>query len=714
MKNFISKKIDQLRKSPKDSSNLMPPENNKDLLHFEDLKESEIHYRRLFETAQDGILILNYETGNIVDANPYIIRIIGYPKKEILGKKLWEIGLFCFQEQSKIAFAELQLKDYIRFENMPIQGPNGKITEVEFISNVYLVNNAKVIQCNIRKIGERKRLEELNMERVEYLDNLFKYANAPIIVWNTQLKIIHFNKAFESITGRTEKDVLGKPIDILFPPAQMDGSMELIRKTTVGKNWEAVELDILHADGGVSTLLWNSANNMSHDGKSVISTIAQGVDITVRKQIELNITEKNKQIEAQNKELAFQSEEKERRVKEYIEITRQLTESLDHIKNMNEELIDLKAKAEESDKLKTAFLANMSHEIRTPMNAIMGFSQFLLQPGLSKEKLQDFAQIINASSLQLMSVISDISDIAKIEAGNIAIETELVNINDLLNEIFVTYKKIVELKKLSLHYSNHHQNELIQIKTDGNRIKQVICNLLNNAIKFTREGYIEFGYTIKRDFIEFYTKDTGIGIVPENQELIFQRFRQVEETDNKMAAGNGLGLSISKALVEKLGGILTVYSALKAGSIFTFTIPYVNEMENAAIDEVTSKPSFRNWNEKTILIVEDEVNNHAYIEELLATTNVKILHAWDGHQAVEHVKKHSDISLVLMDIKMPIMDGYKATQLIKQIRPTLPVIAQTAYSISGDRKKILKAGCDNYIRKPIKKTIFMKMLNNYL
>ena len=458
--------------------------------------------------------------------------------------------------------------------------------------------------------------------------------------------------------------------------------------------------------------------------KNQIFTGMQGVvhNITERKLAEINLKEKNEQIEAQNvkylqlnQELAFQNIEKEKRAKEYFMLNEELIESLINIQKVNEELNIAKVKAEESDNLKSAFLANMSHEIRTPMNAIVGFSGFLLNPELAKDKFTDFVEIINASSQQLLSIISDIIDISKIDAGQINVDLELVNINNLLNELFVIYKKVVELKKINFLYLAGNPNDLIQVKTDGNRIKQVLCNLLNNAVKFTKEGNIEFGYKIKESFIEFYVQDTGIGMAPENHELIFQRFRQVETTLAHVYGGNGLGLSISKALVEKLGGTISVASELGTGSTFNFTIPYLKEVGNIANPLLTNEPGlYINWNEKTILLVEDETINHAYIEEVLLFTKVKILHAWDGQEAVEYVKNHSDISLVLMDIKMPIMDGYEAVRFIKQMRPKLPVIAQTAYALIDDKAQMLNAGFDNYISKPIPKVALIELISGYI
>jgi signal transduction histidine kinase len=204
--------------------------------------------------------------------------------------------------------------------------------------------------------------------------------------------------------------------------------------------------------------------------------------------------------------------------------------------------------------------------------------------------VKDYVQIINVSSKQLLSVISDIIDISKIETGQISIDLELVDIDNLLNELFVTYKEIVEAKKLSLRYKCNQTDDHIQITTDGNRIKQVICNLLNNAVKYTYAGEIEFGYIVKENFVELYVKDSGIGIAPENHALIFQRFNQIEPADKKIYGGNGLGLSISKVLVEKLGGTIIVNSEPGIGSTFIFTIPHPKDEDKNVSPALKAKP----------------------------------------------------------------------------------------------------------------------------
>jgi signal transduction histidine kinase/CheY-like chemotaxis protein len=276
---------------------------------------------------------------------------------------------------------------------------------------------------------------------------------------------------------------------------------------------------------------------------------------------------------AANIELEFQNQEKEKRANEYSILNAELSESLNKIQKINNELIISKEKAEESDKLKSAFLSNMSHEIRTPLNAIMGFSTLLLEPGITDDTMNYFVEVINTNSQQLLSIISDIMDISKIEAGQYTVNSELVDFNKLMDELFIEYQKRVNLKELNLSFSYNRHPDLIQVKTDGKCIRQVLVNLLNNAIKYTKKGAIEFGYKTREKFIEFYVKDSGIGIATEDQELIFTRFRQVKSNNRELNGGNGLGLPISKALVEKLGGTISVNSNPGQGSIFSFTIP---------------------------------------------------------------------------------------------------------------------------------------------
>lgn len=259
---------------------------------------------------------------------------------------------------------------------------------------------------------------------------------------------------------------------------------------------------------------------------------------------------------------------------QYLKLNKELKDSLDQIQIMNSELFISKNKAEESDKLKSAFLANMSHEIRTPLNGILGFSNLLNEPDLTKENKEEYIEIINSNGEQLLTIINDILDISKIETGQISIYTEAVNITELMNDLFHQFKEQAELKNLVLTLNHDNLEEKFLAYTDVNRLRQVLYNLLSNAIKFTPEGIVEFGFIQKGNFMEFYVKDSGIGIAPENQSIIFKPFRKIENSLTATYGGMGLGLPISKALVEKLGGTITIISDTGSGSTFIFTIPY--------------------------------------------------------------------------------------------------------------------------------------------
>ena len=722
----------------------------------EKLIESEMRYRRLFETAKDGILILDFKNGNIVDANPFIVDIIDYSLDEILGKQLWEIGLFNNKKQSKLAFTELRANNYIRFEDMPLRKRNGVVVEVEFISNVYLVNKTKVIQCNIREISERKQAERNQELTIKILSILNRHNEWQQLLNDILVEIKNYTeseavairlkdgddfpyyeaKGYSEDFIRKEKylcthnengvlilDEKGNPLlkcicgyiltgetYLSLPLFTKKGSFysnniatltSIVNKKEklfptnipcIREGYKSVALIPLHSGKEIIGLLQlndKRPDMFSYEMIHFLEEIGNTIGIAFgRIQSENKIRESEQNLKKQIINYSKLN-------KKYLSLNEGLTKSLHRVQKMNGKLIHAKAMAEESDRLKSAFLSNMSHEIRTPMNAIMGFSGFLTEPGLPTEKIKKFVKIINTSSQQLLSVISDIIDISKIETGQINFDLQWVNINLLLNELNVIYKRIVEPGKIDLICSYGRPDEQFQVETDGNRIKQVFCNLLNNAIKFTKEGNIEFGYKVKKNFIEFYVKDTGIGIEQEYHDLIFQRFRQIDSSETSAYGGNGLGLSISKALIEMLGGTITVDSKSGVGSNFIFTIPSVIKNEKPTVPKLTAEiHRFNNKNEKTILIVEDETSNHAYIEALFSGENVRILHAWDGKEALEQVKNHTDISLVLMDIKLPIMNGYEATRLIKQINPKLPVIAQTAYALSNDKEQALKAELD--------------------
>ena len=368
-----------------------------------------------------------------------------------------------------------------------------------------------------------------------------------------------------------------------------------------------------------------------------------------------------------------------------------------------------KEKAEESDRLKSAFLANMSHEIRTPMNGILGFAELLKEPKLNDKEQLEYIGIIEKSGKRLLNIINDIIDISKIEAGQVEVNIVESNINDQIEYIDTFFQPEFERKGLMHSFKNGlSANESI-IKTDREKIYAILSNLVKNAIKYTNTGSIEFGYDLAsitaaqdRLFLQFYIKDTGIGIPKDRQKAVFERFIQADISDKMALQGAGLGLSISKAYVEMLGGKIWVESEPGNGTIFYFTVPYTSENKSELIiKDASTTVAQRQIGNLKILIVEDDKTSDQFITIALIKFCKKVLHAQNGVDAIRICRENPDIDLILMDIKMPDLDGYEATRQIREFNMDVIIIAQTAYGLLGDREKTLEAGCNDYISKPI-------------
>jgi len=391
-----------------------------------------------------------------------------------------------------------------------------------------------------------------------------------------------------------------------------------------------------------------------------------------------------------------------------------LLDEIEQHKNTMESLRLAKNKAEESDRLKSHFLANMSHEIRTPMNSITGFSQMLEYENLPKEKRKEYIKLIGQGCTSLTNLIDDIIDFAKIESGNIKIEKKEFNPHPMLEYLYDYYtNELIKRGKenIILTYTNENKNSDIKIYTDQEKLKQILSSLIDNAIKFTEKGRIDFGFiTTAKEEIEFYVKDTGIGIDDSKQTVIFERFRQVDEGSTRKYGGAGIGLSISKSLAEMLDGNIWVESTARKGATFFVRIPFKNK--DRKMDFI--QPEQFNWKNKIILVAEDKKINFEIIKESINGTQADIKWARNGKEALDIIQNGEKIDLILMDIQMPVMDGLEATRKIKEIRNDLPIIAQTAYALPQDSYKCIDAGCDDYIAKPISLDEFLWKINKYI
>ncbi len=552
-------------------------------------------------------------------------------------------------------------------KNLMIKDNNGKAVAIEGI----------VTDITNRKITEEALINS-EAEKKAILDNL------PHLAWlkDSDGKYLSVNESFANSVEKSIEEIVGKTDYDLYPEQIAQGYREEDLKIMLTRNKLFIEED---SDGKWYETFKAPIFDID---RQIIGVTGIALEISKRKKNEEEIRNYSEKLAIQNVKL----------------------------KLINDELKAAKEKAEESDKLKSAFLANMSHEIRTPMNAILGFATLIRNRVLTDEKKRDYIDLINSNCRQLLHIITDIIDISKIEAGQISIFNKNFPLNKLMNDLQLNYQNQVELIKKPIRFvlKNELKDEDSAIFTDKVRLEQILANLLSNAIKFTDKGVIEFGYKIdRRREIAFYVKDTGIGISESELNVIFDRFRQVSSSFNKIYGGTGLGLSISKGLVERLGGKIWVHSILGEGSTFYFNVPYKPGILMEKPIEIDYSKTY-NWEGKTLLIAEDEEVNYNLLATILDPTKIKIIWVTTGKEAVDKCKTDSSIDLVLMDMKMPDLNGFESTKQIKSEREELPIIAQTAYAMSTDEENCLNAGCDDYISKPLRIDNLLAKINKFI
>jgi PAS domain S-box-containing protein len=516
----------------------------------------------------------------------------------------------------------------------------------------------------------------------QYAQSLLEASLDPLVTISPEGKITDINKASIKITGVSRKKLIGTDFSDYFvePETAREGYKKVFDKGFVSN----YPLTIRHKNGKLTDVLYNASVYKDRKGK-VLGVFAAARDITAKKAKELTIA---------NKELLFQNQEKEKRA---------------------EELMIAKERAEESDRLKSAFLANMSHEIRTPMNGILGFAELLKEPSLTGETQREYISIIEKSGQRMLNILNDIVSLSKIESGLIEVNKKETDINQQIAFIHSFFKLEIEKKGIRFLIKKSLNGKKALIQSDSEKIYGILTNIVKNSVKFTHEGTIELGYRLKIEKesseLEFYVKDTGIGIPKDKQKRIFERFIQADISGEMAYQGAGLGLSISKAYVELLGGKIWVESVEGKGSTFYFTLPYQIEPKH--------------WSEKykenddpevlglKILIAEDDDISGMLLSFMVKSCSEKIFRAKTGVEAVEIFHNNPDIDLILMDMQMPELNGDEATRQIRQFNKEVIIIAQTGWILSTDDERVIDAGFNAHISKPINKLKLLGLIQKY-
>ncbi len=623
----------------------------------EALKRSEKQFRSMFEDHSAVKLLIDPYTGSIIDANKAGADFYGWSGEQLRTMFIQDINTLSPEEViGEMEKAKLTGKKQFSFRHLRA---DGSIRDVEVFSNPLQIEGKDRFYSIVHDVTERKQAESALKESKERFEATIDAAEIGTWEWNVQTGEAIFNNRWFEMVGYTSEELA--PVSIqtwidLAHPDDFKESMANIEKHFNG-NSEHYECEC----------------RMKHKNGQWIWILDRGKLLT--------------------------------RTKDGKPLRMLGTHS---------DITERKLAAEESDRLKTAFIANMSHEIRTPMNGILGFSELLKEPHLSGDEQAEYIDLIHQSGERMLNLINSLMDISKIDAKEAKLQKTETSVNKLLRDIEAFFKLEVSKKGLHLTSTTGLTDEESVIETDSIKLNQVLTNLIQNALKFTSKGGIDFGYTRKDDMLEFYVIDSGIGISSAIKEKIFERFHQVNNSLTRNHEGAGLGLSISKAFVEMMGGMIRVDSVEGAGSTFCFTLPYnpvnIHESTSLSGQALSEKdpPSL------TILIAEDDDVSTLLLKRNLKGENITILCAENGWEAVELVEHHPEINLVLMDIKMPVMNGYEATRLIKLHRPDLSVIAQSAFTSKEERDKAYEAGCDNFITKPISKSELLEMMQALL
>lgn len=653
-------------------------------------------FQNIFNSITEAIYILN-TSGVFIDVNYGAQKMYGYSKEELIGKTPYDVSAEGFNDMDTVIKVMNQVVENGSPQSFEFWGvrKNGEIFPKDVIVNKGTYFGNPCIIATARDISERKRNETI--QKIQY-----KVA-----------KYLQKAKNIEDLLQTIDAEIKLLAPYSNFCVAKFDeqnGELFPIFCDTIDKeifNWN---LNQLLANNIIKS---NSAIFFSQ--KEITDFIEfnkiENVIISPKSWMGVPIILNNKPIGVMVLQNFYDPNAFKLSYLTLLEMIAYDTSTFMERELILQDVIAAKEKAEQSAKLKTAFMQNLSHEIRTPLNGIIGFSGLLKENNIQAEDAQKFSEIIIERGWQLTSIINDILTISSLETQQEQLFNESFNVNELLKNQIAVFSEQAKFKGVQLVINKLLSEEESQIYTDKNKLGQILNNLFTNAFKFTQQGEIELGCTLNGNMLQFFVRDTGIGIEKSKQELVFERFAQADDLIRRDYGGTGLGLSICKGFVELMGGKIWIESEPNQGSTFHFMIPFHKNIINNVTKNMEQE---MNGTDKmiTVLVAEDDEINFSYLNIVLKKLNVNVIRAENGQEAVDFCKTEL-IDIILMDIKMPVMNGYTAAKLIKEFKPNLPIIAQSAHAVQAEIEEYRDA-FDDYITKPIKIFDFKEILQKYI
>lgn len=636
----------------------------------QETEKSERKFKELFEKHTAIKLIIDPTDGQIIDANIAATEFYGYSRDQLLNMKITDINTMEVDKAKEVMDKDgNNINNHFKFQH---RKADGSIVDVEVFSSKVIIEGKECLHSIIHDVTEKNILFKDLIQAKVSAEERERELIASQKVARVGYYILDVNK------GKwTNSEMLNELFGI---DENFDRSVE---------GW----LSIVHPD--------DRQMMMNYFINEVIGN-KQKFD----KQYRI-INQQDKQVYWVHGLGSLEFDQNNNPIKMFGTI-----QDITTIKNFELSLIEAKEKAEESDKLKTAFLQNISHEIRTPLNGILGFSSLLEDEGNTYDDIKEYTSIIKKSGNRLLEIVNNILDISRIETGQIKTEKTTFSINSAIIDLVGFFDIEAQNKGINIKFDFALNEDNSLITTDYHKFFQILSNLVKNALKFTSKGSIKIGYELRESDYLFFVSDTGSGIPNEVGEKIFDRFVQADHSLTRGYEGAGLGLAISKGLVELLGGRIWYESVAGLGSTFYFTLPNTNIEK---LEELKEEETINLSDEKiSILIAEDDKDSYLFLSTILKSENYNIIHCTTGTKAWELFIQNPNIDIIFMDIQLPGLNGYEVTKKIREISRDVIIIAQTAYAHPEDRHKAIEIGCDEYISKPYRREAIKKLVSDLL